>query len=83
MGGMALFGSELGAMKAEEKPMMIKAWADYCESMGVVDVPPGLALIIAMSMYSLPRALSEQGKARLLDLFGKAKSIVVPKREPI
>ena len=61
--------------------MMVKAWADYCQSVGIVDVPPGMALIIAMSMYSLPRALSPEGKARLMEVFSKAKNIIIHKRE--
>jgi hypothetical protein len=38
-----------------EKDMLSQVWGDYFAAKGVVDIPPGIALLGGLSMYYLPR----------------------------
>ena len=58
--GQQLGGEEWKPLKNEElgldeSDVMNQACVNYCKAKGVRDIPPGWALVIALSMYSLPR----------------------------
>jgi hypothetical protein len=48
-----------------EAETMTKAWRDYYASKGIRDIPPGVALTIALTAYTLPRAMMPQTQGRL------------------
>lgn len=53
----------------EEKMMIAESGADYMISQGWGDFPPGVVLILALSMYALPRAFDQ----RTIDAIKKRK----------
>ena len=55
---------------AEEKIMIAESGADYMISQGWGDFPPGVVLILALSMYALPRAFDQ----RTIDAIKKRKA---------
>lgn len=68
--GVMLFGEEWRPMRQEqvgldEAAQMQDAWADYFRARGVVDVPPGVAVGIAMVSYALPRFGMPKTRSRL------------------
>jgi hypothetical protein len=44
-----------GGNSYNEKDMLSQVWGDYFVAKGVVDIPPGIALLGGLSMYYLPR----------------------------
>jgi len=44
-----------GGNTYNEKDMLSQVWGDYFAAKGVVDIPPGIALLGGLSMYYLPR----------------------------
>ena len=48
-----------------EAETMTKAWRDYYAAKGIRDIPPGVALTIALAAYTLPRAMMPQTQSRL------------------
>ncbi|HHJ14267.1 MAG TPA: hypothetical protein ENJ79_07800 [Gammaproteobacteria bacterium] len=76
--GQAFFGSEWAprvdeAMGLDERAQMSDAWAQYFRAKGVVDIPPGIAVSVAMASYALPRLATEQTKGRLRRMVEWAK----------
>ncbi len=49
----------------DERAQMHDAWSRYCESKGLDDVPPGLAVLIACFAYAGPRFAMPKTKSRL------------------
>lgn len=45
---------------AEEKIMIAESGADYMISQGWGDFPPGVVLVLALSMYAIPRAMDKR-----------------------
>jgi hypothetical protein len=72
-----VFESELGVFSESEKVQLTKAYADFAEAQGIIDVPPGLALIIALGTIFIPKAMSPHGKTRILGFVDKAKNAVL------
>jgi hypothetical protein len=56
----------------DEKKMLEDAFADYFEATGKTDLPPGLALTVAVGAYALPRFTMPKTRSRL----GKAKDAI-------
>jgi hypothetical protein len=75
------FDATEGSFSESEKTQLVKAYADFCEAQGVIDVPPGLALIIGLGTVFIPRAMSKNGKERLGVFFKKAKTAVLGSHE--
>ena len=49
----------------DEKLMLENAFADYFEATGKTDIPPGMALTVAVGAYALPRFTLPKTKSRL------------------
>jgi len=49
----------------DEKVMLESAFADYFEATGKTDIPPGMALTVAVGAYALPRFTMPQTQTRL------------------
>lgn len=49
----------------DEKVMLENAFADYFEATGKTDIPPGMALTVAIGAYSLPRLTMPQTQTRM------------------
>lgn len=76
--GMMLGGDEWRPMKDEsigldEAAFLTTAYANYFESMGITDIPPGWMLVIALSGYVLPRLTMPKTQTRLSRLTGWIK----------
>lgn len=56
----------------DEKTMLENAFADYFEATGKTDIPPGMALTIAIGAYALPRFTMPKTQSRI----GKAKDAI-------
>lgn len=68
--GIVAGGDEWKPMKddslgLDEKTLLESAFADYFEATGKQDVPPGMALTIAITAYVLPRFTMPQTQSRL------------------
>jgi hypothetical protein len=61
--------------KAEERSNITNATARYCESVGMQDIPPGIALVLCVGMYALPRFNDPETKAKIRDI-GESMGIV-------
>lgn len=46
---------ESGVVMLDERAYMSKAFADYCSAKGIRDIPPGVALTMALIAYAGPR----------------------------
>lgn len=57
-----VYNKELGI---NERAQMYDAWSRYCESKGINDIPPGIAIIIATGGYIIPRFAMPKTKTRL------------------
>jgi hypothetical protein len=57
----------------DEKSMLENAFADYFEATGKTDIPPGMALTVAVGAYALPRFTMPQTQSRLAKLKTKIK----------
>jgi len=53
-----------------EPLQMSQAWAEYYKSAGVTNIPPWLTVVIACSVYALPRLTMPQTQTRLQRLRG-------------
>jgi hypothetical protein len=49
----------------DEKMMLENAFADYFEATGKTDIPPGMALTVAIGAYALPRFTMPKTQSRL------------------
>jgi len=49
----------------DEKTMLENAFADYFEATGKTDIPPGLALTVAVGAYTLPRFTMPKTRGRI------------------
>lgn len=58
-----------------EKQMLEGAFADYFEATGKTDIPPSMALVVAIGAYSLPRFTMPKTQSRV----GKLKTWIVKK----
>ena len=68
--GVVLGGEEWHPIKDEstgldEKAHLTMAFGDYFEAKEMTDIPPGVALTIAVSAYALPRFTMPQTKTRM------------------
>jgi hypothetical protein len=63
--------------------MLEKAYSDFAEAQGIIDVPPGIALCIAVAMITVPRAMSANGKKRIAHFAGKARDLILNKQAEI
>lgn len=52
----------------DEKTMLEGAFADYFEATGKTDIPPGMALTVALGAYALPRFTMPKTQSRLSKL---------------
>jgi hypothetical protein len=75
--GIGLGGEEWMPRKTpiDEKPMLEQAFGDYFFHKGIVDIPPGVALCFAISIYALPRFAMPVTRTR----FQKAKGWIAAK----
>lgn len=76
--GQMLFGQEWAPIKIEgeidERAQMSSAWAEYSRAKGINDIPPGVAVAIAMASYSLPRLAKDNTKKKIGGFFGWIKN---------
>lgn len=68
--GMNVFGTEWTPIKdassgIDEQAGMNAAFEDYFRATGIIDVPPGLALCMAMGAYCLPRFAMPHTRAKM------------------
>jgi hypothetical protein len=59
----------------DEKQMLESAFGDYFEATGKTDIPPGMALTVAIGGYMLPRFTMPKTRSRM----GKVKDWFVKK----
>lgn len=64
MGGVTVFGEEWEADSKEEK-LLNSAFDDYMESAGMIHIPPGLVLCVALSGYAARRIHKPQTQGKL------------------
>jgi hypothetical protein len=57
---------ETGKTVLDEDAMLTDAYAKYCATKGIADIPPGLALCFALSCYALPRFAQPETQSRVL-----------------
>lgn len=65
----------------EERDMLESAFGDYFVAKGMEDIPPGIALIIGIGCYALPRFTMPKTQTRLSKLKGKLASWWVRRRD--
>lgn len=62
----ALFtGMDIATPSPEEQETLSTAYQAYFESMGMTDLPPGVALLAVVGMYAAPRLLRPEPLAKL------------------
>lgn len=66
-GCVATFG-ETWEPKPEERSNISNAAARYCESVGMQDIPPGIALCLCVGMYALPRFNDPATREKIRDI---------------
>lgn len=70
--GQMFFGPEWApqqvAGQIDERGQMSTAWAEYFRAKGLSDIPPGMAIAIAMGSYTLPRLAMPTTKSRFTRL---------------
>jgi hypothetical protein len=76
-----VFEATEGSFTESEKVQLTKAYADFCETAGVIDVPPWAALSIALATTLIPRAFTVSGKKRVAGFAAKARNLIL-NREP-
>ena len=64
-----------------EQANIESASTEYCRSCGFADVPPGVALLLAIGMYAGPRLNDPETRARLRG-FGESIGLLRPKPQP-
>lgn len=55
---------ETGRVLLDERSYMAKAYADYCAAKGIHDIPPGVALSLALVAYAAPRFAEPETRER-------------------
>jgi hypothetical protein len=73
MGGEEWYPQTDEASGLNEKSMLENAFADYFQATGKTDIPPNIALIVAVGAYVLPRFTMPKTKTRVQSLFGGIK----------
>ena len=63
--GQYLDDLEIWTLKQEERLMMDNAFVDYFDAKEMKDLPPGVALVSAMSIVILPRLMQPKAKSKL------------------
>jgi hypothetical protein len=63
-GGDEWYPREDKATGLNEKTMLETAFGDYFEAAGIIDIPPGFALTLAIGGYALPRFMMPKTKTR-------------------
>lgn len=76
-GSVAVFGPAWEPSQAEREQIE-NAATRYCESQDISDIPPGIALLLCMGMYAVPRLSDSQTKEKLRSI-GESLGIVRPK----
>lgn len=69
------------APNPDEKTRIEQATTDYCASQGFSDIPPGVALIIALGMYAAPRFADPETRGRIRK-FAESLGLVRPAPAP-
>lgn len=73
MGGEEWYPQTDEASGLNEKSMLENAFADYFQATGKTDIPPNVALIVAVGAYALPRFTMPKTKTRVSGLIGGIK----------
>jgi len=60
-----LFGASGKYRDNDERKAVAEAYRDYFKASGIGDIPPGVALAIALSIYALPRAMEPEPRNRI------------------
>lgn len=66
--GQMFMGREWAPVQTEgmdERAAMADAWAQYFRAKGIHDIPPGVAVSIAMASYALPRLALESTRTKM------------------
>lgn len=72
--GMNLFGNEWTPVKegtVDERAALETAFADYFSASGLIDVPPSIALCMAVGAYALPRLALPGTRERIGSIVGR------------
>lgn len=80
----ALGGEEFTPVAAEginERENLEAAFQAYIEAKGIDDIPPGIALAIAMSAYVIPRLAMPETKSRMARGYNWLKSKLARRRQ--
>jgi hypothetical protein len=72
-GGVQVFGDHWKPTDKAEAEGLKCAFKDYFDSIGGVNLPPSVALIIAVGMYSAPRVMHPDSQAKIQLWTGKIK----------
>lgn len=64
----------------DEKAMLENAFADYFEATGKTDIPPGMALCVAVGAYALPRFTMPKTQSRLSKFKNAIKSWYITRK---
>jgi len=76
-GSVGLFGEEwLPTKGMNEQEMLINKCDDWLKSMGISDLPPGLALVAAVGAYAAPRVFKPNTQTRMKIVFVTLKDSV-------
>lgn len=67
------FGEEFKPDDQAEIEGLRTGFADYFESQDITDLPPGMALVMVMGAYMVPRFTRPKAQARVLNIWGRAK----------
>lgn len=63
------FGGEEWVPSKDEKKMLDDSFTNYCAAKDMKDLPPGFALVAAISIYSVPRFQKPQTKKKVTNIF--------------
>jgi hypothetical protein len=93
MGGLALgatvavtamfTGLEVAKPTDEENETLQQAYQAYFESMGIKDLPPGLALMGVVALYAAPRLMQEKARQNMAEFGRKVLTAITGKRKVI
>lgn len=61
----------------DEKKNLEEAFADYMEAKGLEDIPPNIALVLAISFYAIPRLMKPKTKNRVAGWKTKFKQVFI------
>ena len=68
--------------KTDERTNVENAATRYCESKGIGDLPPGIALCLVVSLYALPRVNDEETRKRCRSV-GERFGLITPLPKPV